>query len=168
MPTDKSRKPKKPSAAAKKDKKTAEKESGKRQRTEKLFADIETLASQEPAEIADKPRNRSKRTKTQEQLDASSSPVMPEFKEMQAPIDKQGAEFFLNQNSGEPVTEPDEMVPLWKILHLVGADWTYGSKGWGGENYCMFLAYTEAWEHIVRTTANQADDLGCKVFLNTE
>ena len=37
----------------------------------------------------------------------------PEFKEMEAPIDKQGAEFFLNQNSREPVTEPDEMVPLY-------------------------------------------------------
>ena len=91
-----------------------------------------------------------------------------EFANMQAPIDKQDAYFFLNQNSREPVTEPDEMVPLWKILHLVGADWTYGSKGWGGENYCMFLADSEAWEHIVRTTAKQADDLGSKVFLNTE
>jgi hypothetical protein len=87
---------------------------------------------------------------------------------MQAPIDKQGAEFILNQNSREPVTEPDEMVPLWKILHLAGADWTYGSKGWGGENYCMFLSDNEAWEHITRTAAKQADDLGCKVFLNTE
>jgi len=94
--------------------------------------------------------------------------AQPDFAEMQAPIDKQGAYFFLNQNSREPVTEPDEMVPLWKILHRVGADWTYGSKGWGGENYCMFLADNEAWEHIVRTTAKQADDLGCKVYLNTE
>jgi Fe-S oxidoreductase len=94
--------------------------------------------------------------------------AQPEFKEMQAPIDKQGAEFFLNQNSREPVTEPDEMVPLWKVLHAAGVDWTYGSKGWGGENYCMFLADNDAWEHIVRTTAKQADDLGCKVYLNTE
>ena len=94
--------------------------------------------------------------------------AQPEFKDMQAPIDKQGAEFFLNQNSREPVTEPDEMVPLWKILHLVGADWTYGSKGWAGENYCMFLADNERWEHIPRTTANAADELGCEVFLNTE
>ena len=94
--------------------------------------------------------------------------AQPEFKDMQAPIDKQGAEFFLNQNSREPVTEPDEMVPLWKILHAAGVNWTYGSKGWGGENYCMFLSDNEAWEHIVRTTANQADDLGCKVYLNTE
>ena len=92
----------------------------------------------------------------------------PEFADMQAPIDKEGAHFFLNQNSREPVTEPDEMVPLWKILHLVGADWPYGSKGWGGENYCMFLSDDEAWEHIVRTSAKQADELGCKVFLNTE
>jgi len=94
--------------------------------------------------------------------------AQPEFKDMQAPIDKQGAYFFVNQNSREPVTEPDEMVPLWKILHLVGADWTYGSKGWGGENYCMFLADDQAWEHIARTAAQQADELGCKVFLNTE
>ena len=57
----------------------------------------------------------------------------PEFAEMEAPIDKEGAEFFLNQNSREPVTEPDEMVPLWKILHTAGINWTYGSKGWGGE-----------------------------------
>jgi len=94
--------------------------------------------------------------------------AQPEFKDMQAPIDKQGAEFFLNQNSREPVTEPDEMPPLWKILHLVGADWTYGSKGWGGENYCLFLADNEAWEHLTRLTAKQADDLGCTTYLNTE
>jgi heterodisulfide reductase subunit C len=92
----------------------------------------------------------------------------PEFAEMQAPIDKQGAEFFLNQNSREPVTEPDEMVPLWKILHLAGADWTYGSKGWAGENYCMFLAEDKDWEHLTRLSAKQADDLGCRTFLNTE
>ena len=94
--------------------------------------------------------------------------AQPEFKDMQAPIDKQGAEFFLNQNSREPVTEPDELLPLWKILHLVGADWTYGSKGWGGENYCMFLAENKTWEHITRTSAEQADKLGCTTFLNTE
>ena len=92
----------------------------------------------------------------------------PEFADMQAPVNKQGAEFFLNQNSREPVTEPDEMVPLWKILHSVGADWTYGTKGWAAENYCMFMADDEAWEKIVRTKAKAVDDLGCKVWLNTE
>ena len=66
------------------------------------------------------------------------------------------------------MTGSREMVPLWKVLHAAGVDWTYGSKGWGGENYCMFLADNDAWEHIVRTTAKQADDLGCKVYLNTE
>ena len=94
--------------------------------------------------------------------------AQPEFKDMEAPIDKKGAHFFVNQNSREPVTEPDEMVPLWKILHLVGADWTYGSKGWAAENYCMFLSDDEAWKHITQTSARQADELGCKVFLNTE
>jgi heterodisulfide reductase subunit C len=94
--------------------------------------------------------------------------AQPEFAEMQAPIDKQGAEFFLNQNSREPVTEPDEMVPLWKILHLAGADWTYGSKGWGGENYCMFLADNDGWKRTIRIASNHADHLGCRVLLNTE
>jgi len=92
----------------------------------------------------------------------------PEFKDMQAPIDKQGAEFFLNQNSREPVTEPDELVPQWKVLHEAGVDWTYGSKGWGGENYCMFLADNEGWETITRRTAEKCDELGCKTYLNTE
>ena len=94
--------------------------------------------------------------------------AQPEFAEMEAPIDKEGAEFFLNQNSREPVTEPDEMVPLWKILHTVGADWTYGSRGWGGENYCMFLADDDAWKQTTGISADQANKLGCKVFLNTE
>jgi len=94
--------------------------------------------------------------------------AQPEFADMQASVNRPGAEFFLNQNSREPVTEPDEMVPLWKILHLVGADWTYGSEGWAGENYCMFLADNDSWEKVTRTTVNQANKLGVKTFLNTE
>ena len=94
--------------------------------------------------------------------------AQPEFKDMEAPIDKKGAEFFLNQNSREPVTEPDEMVPLWKILNLAGVSWTYGSKGWGGENYCMFIADDENWKKIVVIAAKQTDALGCKTYLNTE
>ena len=94
--------------------------------------------------------------------------AQPEFMEMKAPIDKSGAEFFLNQNSRERVTEPYELVPLWKILHVVGADWTYGSKGWAGENYCMFLADNDSWEQVTRTTVGQANELGCKTYLNTE
>jgi heterodisulfide reductase subunit C len=90
------------------------------------------------------------------------------WEDLQAPINKQGAMYFLNQNSREPVTEPDEMVPLWKILHRAGADWTYGTKGWAAENYCMFMADNDAWKHIVEVKAKAVDDLGCKYWLNTE
>lgn len=90
------------------------------------------------------------------------------FEQLLAPMDKQGATYFLNQNSREPVTEPDEMVPLWKVLHLGGVDWTYGSKGWAAENYCMFIADDASWEKVVRTKAKAVDDLGCKYWLNTE
>ncbi len=92
----------------------------------------------------------------------------PGWENLQAPIDKQGAHFFLSQNSREPVTEPEEMVPLWKILHIVGADWTYSCTGWGGENYCMFLADDEGWKQITQTSIQQAMNLGCKTYLNTE
>lgn len=85
-----------------------------------------------------------------------------------APVNKQGAMYFLNQNSREPATEPDEMVPLWKILHTVGADWTYSDVGWAAENYCMFLADDEAWETVVRNKVKAVEDLGCKYWLNTE
>jgi ferredoxin len=88
--------------------------------------------------------------------------------DLQAPMNKQGAHFFLNQNSREPVTEPDEMVPLWKILKTVGADWTYSDVGWAAENYCLFAADNESWKKNVEAKAKAVDDLGCKVWLNTE
>lgn len=94
--------------------------------------------------------------------------TQPGWENLQAPIDKKGAHFFLSQNSREPVTLPDEMVPLWKILHLAGADWTYGSTAWAGENYCMFLADDAAWEHVTTATVRKAAELECAVYLNTE
>ncbi len=94
--------------------------------------------------------------------------TQPNWENLQAPIDKQGATFFLSQNSREPVSLPEEMVPLWKILHLAGADWTYGSTAWAGENYCMFLADDPGWQQITTATVKKAEELGCKVYLNTE
>ena len=85
-----------------------------------------------------------------------------------APVNKEGAKYFLNQNSREPVTEPDEMVPLWKILSHVGADWTYGTLGWAAENYCMFAADDAHWEQIVRNKVKAVEDMGCRYWLNTE
>jgi ferredoxin len=89
-------------------------------------------------------------------------------KDLEVPVNKENATFYLNQNSREPMTEPDERVPLWKILDRVGADWTYGTAGWAAENYCMFAADDEAWEKIVRDKVRAVEGLGAKVWLNTE
>ena len=95
--------------------------------------------------------------------------TQPGFEDLQAPMDKAGSEFFLNQNSREPVTEPDELSPLWKILHLVGADWTYPSVMWAGENYCMFMADEEGWRYILEEFVYHIDNtLKCKMVVNTE
>jgi len=94
--------------------------------------------------------------------------LQPRFKNMQAPMDKKGAFFFVNQNSREPMSEPDEMVPLWKIFDLVGADWTYSSKGWAAENFCMFSGDESAWYEVIKQRVDAVNELGCKVWLNTE
>jgi Fe-S oxidoreductase len=94
--------------------------------------------------------------------------TQPAFAHLQAPIDKQGAHFFVNQNSREPMSEPEEMVPLWKILDVVGADWTYASKGWAAENFCMFTGDEAAWREVIRRRVDAVNELGCAVWLNTE
>ncbi|HID98550.1 MAG TPA: hypothetical protein EYP57_10275 [Thermodesulfobacteriaceae bacterium] len=92
----------------------------------------------------------------------------PDWADLKAPIDKQGAEFYLNQNAKEPTVEPEEMVPLWKILHSVGIDWTYSSEWWDGANYCLFTGDPEDWEYTVRKQAETVDALGCRTYINTE
>jgi len=93
----------------------------------------------------------------------------PGFETLQATVDRKGAFMALNQNSREPVTEPDELGPLWKILHLVGADWTYPSVMWAGENYCLFLADDEGWRYILEEfTYHIENNLGCSQVVNTE
>jgi Fe-S oxidoreductase len=92
----------------------------------------------------------------------------PGYEDFKVYVDKKGAEYALNQNSREPVTEPDELLPLWRILHKVGIDWTYYSEMWGGENYCMFLADDKNWEHIIRSQVRHLEDLGVKYLINTE
>ncbi len=94
--------------------------------------------------------------------------TQPAFKNLQAPMDKKGAFFFVNQNSREPMNEPDEMVPLWKIFDLVGADWTYSSKGWAAENFCMFSGDEQAWYEVIKKRVEAVNELDCKVWLNTE
>ncbi|MBT3177584.1 MAG: (Fe-S)-binding protein [Desulfobacula sp.] len=90
------------------------------------------------------------------------------FEELKVPMDEKYARLFLTQNSSMPLTEPLEMPPLWKILSLAGADWTYGSKGWAAENFGYLLADDAAWEKILRKKAEVVEQLGCKVLVNTE
>jgi Fe-S oxidoreductase len=90
------------------------------------------------------------------------------FESLAVPVDKKNTELFLTQSSHIPLTEPEEMSPLWKILHLAGADWTYGAAAWAADNACMYLGDIKAWERVVRLRARAVEELGCKVLVNTE
>ncbi len=92
----------------------------------------------------------------------------PSWEGLQAPMDKKGAECYLNQNAKEPTVEPEEMVPLWKILHQVGIDWTYSSEYWDATNYCMFTGKDEDWKKTLENQVKAIEDLGCKYYINTE
>ncbi len=92
----------------------------------------------------------------------------PRFATLSVPIDKQGAMFVVNQNSREPAIEPEEMGPMWKIFDYVGADWTYASKGWAAENFCMFTGDDAAWKEMVETRVEAINALAPKVWINTE
>jgi heterodisulfide reductase subunit C len=93
----------------------------------------------------------------------------PGFETLQVSVDREGANMVLNQNSREPVTEPEEMGPLWKILHTVSADWTYPSVMWAGENYCMFMADNEGWRYIMEEFVHHVDiNLKSPYVVNTE
>ncbi len=93
----------------------------------------------------------------------------PGFEDLAVSVDRVGAQMVLNQNSREPVTEPEEMGPLWKVLHAVGADWTYPSVMWAGENYCMFLADNEGWKYIIEEFVHHVDNnLKSPYVVNTE
>ncbi|MBF0445440.1 MAG: (Fe-S)-binding protein [Magnetococcales bacterium] len=90
------------------------------------------------------------------------------FADLQVPFDKKGAYFVVNQNSREPGVEAEEMGPLWKILDYVGADWSYTSKGWAAENFCMFTGNDAAWKNMVTQRVDAINELGAKVWINTE
>jgi len=92
----------------------------------------------------------------------------PAFAHLQAPINRKGAKFLVNQNSREPAVEPEELAPMWKIFDLVGADWTYSSKGWAAENFCMFTGDDEAWKDMVKTRVDAINELEPEVWINTE
>jgi hypothetical protein len=114
---------------------------------------------------------RTRRSSRPTGMPTRSGKVMTEAVNRAKPIGKvecQRAPISVNQNSREPMSEPDEMVPLWKILHLVGADWTYSSRGWAAENFCMFTGNEAAWRDVIAKRVDAVNDLGCAVWLNTE
>jgi Fe-S oxidoreductase len=94
--------------------------------------------------------------------------AQPRFAGIEVPIDRKGVKFLVNQNSREPATEPEEMIPMWKIFDHVGADWSYSSRGWAAENFCMFSGDDAAWRKMVQTRVDAINALEPEIWINTE
>jgi heterodisulfide reductase subunit C len=92
----------------------------------------------------------------------------PTWEGLTVNMDKKGAEYYLNQNAKEPTSDPEAMVPLWKILHTVGVDWTYSSEFWDATNWCMFTGKDEDMKTFLNKQVSIIEDLGCKYYINTE
>jgi heterodisulfide reductase subunit C len=92
----------------------------------------------------------------------------PSWEGLTVNMDRKGAKYYLNQNAKEPTSDPEAMVPLWKILHTVGADWTYSSESWDATNWCMFTGNDEDMKTILGRQVKVVEDLGCRYYINTE
>jgi hypothetical protein len=99
-----------------------------------------------------------------EEVPRGTSPVS----RMEAPINKVGAEFFLNQNSREPVTEPDEMVPLVEDPAPGRCGLDVRDQGLGRGELLHVRCRRRRLEADCRVQGQRRGGPGCKVWLNTE
>ncbi len=88
--------------------------------------------------------------------------------DLKAPINKENCHYILNQNSRGAEFFPYEMSILWKILKLAKADWTYSSKAFAAENYCLFAAHDEGWKEIVQNKTDAIHELKAQTCLTGE
>ena len=88
--------------------------------------------------------------------------------DLELPIDKQGAEFFVTINSKQPQYYPMDLQSIYKIFHAAGVNWTISSKWWEGTNYAMFTGDFDIWEYTLREQVKRAEELGCTTMAYTE
>ncbi len=91
-----------------------------------------------------------------------------EVPEIEVPIDKQGAEFYVTINSKLPKFYPLDLQHIFKIYHAAGVSWTLSSSWWEGTNYAMFTGDMATWEATLKKQVARVHQLGCTQMAYTE
>ena len=84
------------------------------------------------------------------------------------PVDKAGAEIFFVPPSGDVLVNPESMMGIAKVLHVLGADWTLSSKAYDGANYGLFTGDDYMMKEDNRLYVEEAKLLGAKVMMMGE
>ncbi len=87
------------------------------------------------------------------------------YQDFRAPIDVEGARLLVTVNSKEPFADPDDMKPLWKILHVAGESWTIPSDHWEMVNWAYFTGDDDAMRILVKRVVDAMHRLKCRTLL---
>jgi len=101
-------------------------------------------------------------------VDWMKEEVQEDIPDLDFPIDKEGADYFVTINSKLPQFYPMELQCIYKIFHAAGVDWTLPTNWWEGTNYAMFSGDLDTWEFTLRQQVNKVEELGCKTLVYTE
>jgi len=103
-----------------------------------------------------------------ETLDWMKEEVQDDVPDLDFPIDREGADYFITINSKLPQYYPLELQCIFKVFHAAGVSWTMPSIWWEGTNYAMFAGDLDTWEYTLRQQVKRVEELGCKYMAYTE
>jgi len=84
------------------------------------------------------------------------------------PIDKVGADIFLVPPSGDVLVNPDSMMGIAKVFHVMGADWTLSSRAFDGANYGLFTGDDKIMKEDNKLYVEEAKRLKVKTLMMGE
>ena len=84
------------------------------------------------------------------------------------PVDVVGADIFLVPPSGDVLVNPESMMGIAKVFHVLGANWTLSSKAFDGANYGLFTGDDAIMKDDNKLYVEEAKKLGVNTLMMGE
>lgn len=88
--------------------------------------------------------------------------------QVKIPVDEVGAEFYLVPPSGDVLVNPESMMGIAKVFHVLGASWTLSSRAFDGANYGLFTGDDYMMKEDNKLYVEVAKELKCKTLMMGE